>query len=375
MEAVELTKNISEWDKFCLTSDGAWFWHTTGWMDYTLNYQPQLNSRSSAFMVVENGKLMAAVPLMIEEHTYNGGQRFFEFSFGGASCWSAALANGLSPKKRDDVIRFVFDYIDKLARANNIARVSLKISPLIPSFWEYSKSFIVNSVKFGYVDISLATSVIDLGLPVDQLWRNLSEGHRRNVNKGIRSGINTCFFDQDEIDFNTFEKYRVMHHKAAGRATRPPITFKMMYDWVMRRSAVLFAAKKGETFIGFSYVIVYKDGAYYGSGANDPDYPKEPLGHVLHWQAIKWLKSHGYRYYEMGLQQYRALPYDFPSEKELTIARFKRGFGGGSVPLLIREKYCSPELYRLVNTERMGRYYAMVGAKEEKDGQCLGESV
>ena len=315
MEAVEFTKNISEWDEFCLTSDGAWFWHTTGWMDYTVNYQPQLNSRSSAFIVVENGKIMAAVPLMIEEHTYNGGKRFFEFSFGGATCWSPALANGLSPKKRDDVLRFVSDHIDKLARANNIARVSLRISPLIPSFWEYSKSFIVNSVKFGYVDISLATSVIDLRLPVDQLWRNLSEGHRRNVNKGIRSSINTCFFDHDEIDYDTFEKYRLMHHKAAGRATRPPVTFKMMYDWIMQRSAVLFAAKKGETFIGFSYVIVYKDGAYYGSGANDPDYPKEPLGHVLHWQAIKWLKSHRYRYYEMGSSSIVLCPTIFPRKR------------------------------------------------------------
>jgi len=48
-----------EWEAFCGTSPDAWFWHTSGWLEYTLNYRPELKSKGNAAMY----GMMAKVPL------------------------------------------------------------------------------------------------------------------------------------------------------------------------------------------------------------------------------------------------------------------------------------------------------------------------
>ena len=42
MEIVSLSRPYWEkWNKFCIQSDDAWFWHTTWWMEYALKHNPE----------------------------------------------------------------------------------------------------------------------------------------------------------------------------------------------------------------------------------------------------------------------------------------------------------------------------------------------
>lgn len=297
---------------------------------------------------------MSTIPLTLEEREH-GQQKVFEFSFGGSHCWAPALAKDMQMEKRAKVLKVVFQHIDELAHKHDVVRVAFKLSPLSASFGANGLSFISDLLRFGYADVSLATQIVDLSLSEKQLLGAMSKGHRADIMRG-RKSLTVHVFDRNRIEAETFEKYRLMHHKAAGRITRPRITFKMMYDWIAQGNAVLLGAETGGEFVGFLYALLYKEGAYYASGANDPDRTREPIGHALQWQAIQWLKDHGYRYYEIGMQQFGVQPYDFPSEKDLNIARFKRGFGGLTLPLLIKEKYYSSEFYQRVNAERVERY-------------------
>jgi len=78
----KLTKEKhKEWDNFCLLSDEAWFWHTSGWLTYTVNYRPSLNTKDFSFFVLKEGKIKAVVPLMLESHKSESGEDFLEFSF------------------------------------------------------------------------------------------------------------------------------------------------------------------------------------------------------------------------------------------------------------------------------------------------------
>ena len=98
--------------------------------------------------------------------------------------------------------------------------------------------------------------------------------------------------------------------------------------------------KRAKTIIAFSLFIKFKDGAYYGSAADDPDVQVDvPIAHIIQWKAIEWLKEKKIKYYEIGWQQFGNQFYDFPSYKELSICFFKRGFGGLSVPLFRGEKF------------------------------------
>ena len=153
-----------------------------------------------------------------------------------------------------------------------------------------------------------------------------------------------------------FPAYRAMHALAAGRVTRPPGTFDLMEAWLATSAGALVRAVKDGTAVGFMYLILHGESAYYASAANHPDYGDDPVGHVLHAAAIDWLRDCGLRRYELGLQQFGPLPYNLPSGKDLGIARFKRGFGGQTVPLLVREKWYSPLAYQRTTAERTERY-------------------
>ena len=356
MQIVPLTKECyADWDRFCLESDDAWFWHTTEWLEFTLHFRPELKSESKSFFVTDGSRILAICPLILEITEYQG-QEVKEFSYGGSFGFTPALANELSEAKRDELFKLVFRHVDELARDNQVQRISIECSPLSPRFLNSHLPEHNYLVKHGFIDVSLSTQVIDLSKSLQALRRGMRKGHRYDIDRGIRS-LEFMVFDKDNITKVIFEEYRDLHHKAADRVTRPLVTFQMMHDWITQGNAILAAASLQGRFVGFAHVNTYKDGAYYGSAANDPDLPAQtPAGHALQWTVITWLKEHGFRYYETGLQQYGWLPHDFPSEKQINIARFKRGFGGYTVPLFRGEKYWSRQYYLRVGTERLQRY-------------------
>jgi len=156
---------------------------------------------------------------------------------------------------------------------------------------------------------------------------------------------------------DAFDAYQQMHQRAAGRVTRPQRTFDLMRTWLGTGHAVLFAARRGGGFLGFAYVLRFARGAYYASAANDPDESREPVGHAVQWRALTWLRDNGITTYELGAQPFGAVPHDDASEKELAIARFKRGFGGIAVPLFAGERYWTADAMAPV-AARLARFVA-----------------
>ncbi len=355
MNMVPLTEDIyKEWDEFCLSSDSAWFYHTTKYLAYTLNYMPQLKPVSLSFALTEDSKILAICPLLLETIRF-GGEEVLEFSYSGSSTWAPAFANEVSSKKKEKLINITFDHIDQLALENGVVRASFKLSPLAPAYLNSKLPQNNYLMKYGYIDISLNTQIIYLGQSLETIRHGMRKGHTYDINMGLRQ-LEVTVFDKNNITRDAFNEYCELHHKAAGRITRPLITFDMMYDWILQGDAILVGASLNGKYVGFSLVVTYKKAAYYGSACNDPDYPDLPCGHVLQWRTIEWLKEHGFEYYETGLQQYNCLPHDSPSLDGINISFFKRGFGGFTAPYFIAEKYYSKDYYLKVNLERVNKY-------------------
>lgn len=328
MELSQLVKD--KWDIFCLTND-AWFWHTTRWLDYSVIYH---QAQSLSFMVTENSQVLAICPLLLKDN------EFIMF-------WSPAFAD-LPDKKKEKVINFAFEHIDRFALENKVSRASFMLYPL--SFPKYNYL-----MRHGYIDISLNTQVIDLTQDIKAIHGAMRKGHDYDTDRGLKS-LDISIFDKDNIIRQDFDNYCFLHHKDAGKITRPQVTFDMQYWWILEGNAILLGAKLKDKFVGFSYIFTYNDKAYYGSACSDPEMPNLPVGHTLNWKAIEWLKAHGFEYYELGWQQYGVLPYDFPSKKEVEISFFKRGFGGFTIPLFRGEKYYGKDYYLKVNLERVRNY-------------------
>lgn len=351
MEIVPLTKKFYPlWNGFALASNDAWFLHTTDWLEYILYLKPKLQSRNLSFFVYKQNKIVAIVPLTMEVSKKN----FYEFSFAGEKNPGPALSNSLKSKKRQEVYKFIFKEIDRIAVKNKIARTVFKLTPLAPTFLKkpYSFNYLM---QYGYVDTSLNTQLIDLTKSREALWQNLRRNHRRNIEKAKKI-LKIKSYTSKNITKDIFTAYKKTHHKAAGRKTRPDKTFKLMYDWIKKDSGSLVTVEFKSRPVGFEYYLVYKNNVYGASAANNPDYKHLPIRHFLEWQAILWMKKQGFSFYEIGLQQYGILPYDFPDKKQLNISHFKKGFGGFTIPCLMGEKFYSKKYYQKIAGKREKRF-------------------
>lgn len=359
LRIVKLTEDkYQDWDSFCFKSDDAWFWHTLGWLNYTWYYRPELKTKDFSFLVYKNNTVVAIVPLTLEVYK-KGYETVSEFSFGGSAIPGPALANNLEKiekdrLERDRVYDLIFNEIDRLARENNVKRVSIRQAPLSKSF--LNKGIPFNYLmRFGYTDNSLNTRLIDLHKNQEGLWNDLRRNHRRNIKKGDKFKV--TFYTKENITEELFMNYKELHRMAAGRQTRPDATFELMYQWLEQGSAFLTAVKFENKFIGFEYYSIYKNNVYGFSAANDPDYERDfSIRHLLEWETICWMKKKGFDFYEIGLQQFGILPYDFPDKKQLDISHFKKGFGGFIVPLFIGEKYYDKTFFLKTYQDRVKKF-------------------
>lgn len=353
-------KHRQAWDGFCLQSSEAWFWHTTHWLDYTLAYRPECAPASHSFLAFAGGKIAAICPLVLET-SHEAGEEVRQFSYGGDPVPAPAFADGLAENTRRDVARAVYRQIDELAAANRVQRISFRISPPAPFFWRFTPPEPNPLLREGFSDVSLLTQVIDLTLPEEQLLRDMRKGHRADIKRAEKI-MCASVLDTSNITADAFERYRLLHRKAAGRTTRPLKTFELMHSWIQQGLAVLSCATYGKD-IGFALISVYKDGAYYSSGCVDPEFNHLPVGHLLQWRAMQWLKAHRTRHYEIGIQLSSSQPHSIVSEKEWNISFFKRGFGGATVPAWRAEKFYDEAFCRRVLQERAEQYSRTVSSR------------
>ena len=164
MEILPLTKDeYQQWNEFCLTSSDAWFWHSAYWLEYTLDYIA--GSSSLSFMVMENKQTLAICPLILKDNEFD-------------LFWAPTFAD-MSDKKKERVIDFTFEQIDRLALENKVKRASFMIYPL--SFPKYNYL-----MKQGYIDISLNTQVIDLRQDLKAIHSAMRKGHDYDIDRKLK---------------------------------------------------------------------------------------------------------------------------------------------------------------------------------------------
>ena len=355
MEIVSLSRDHWEkWNQFCIQSDDAWFWHTTWWLEYTLEHKPELLGSSKSFFITDGSRILAICPLIVEAHE-NQGVGHKEFSYSGSYGIAPATSNELSGKGRRKILRLLFDHIDSLAVNNHVERMSLRCSPLSPSYSIASAPQSNWLMRYNLMDVSLNTQVIDLDDDLANIWRSMRRDTRKQIDNASRD-LTVQIFNNENITLNIFEKYRELHCLAAGRVTRPESTFEIMYSWIQMGLAILAGAILEGQYVGFFFVTTYKSGAYNGSSCRDSNYRKFPIGHFLRWEIAQWLKAQDFKYYEIGIQQYNWLLHDFPSQREINISEAKRGLGGLTIPLFQAEKYYSKDYFRQILQNRVDRY-------------------
>ncbi len=344
----------AEWDAFCRAQGSAWFWHTTDWTRYMLAARPEREGRSLAFTVRDGKELVAVVPLAVEGD---------ELVLGGAPCWAPAISAELNEARAERVLRTIFEHVDALAAEHGAVRAAFQLSPLAGS-----QPVAAAMLRAGYLEIGRTSQVLELGAGAETLRRGMTKGHRAAVKRGAEM-FNVELLSGAAASNAALHEFRALHEAAAGRQTRPPETYDQMAEWAQRGEALLALVGDGDTYIGGSYVSVFSGRAYYMSAAMDRSLSDQPVGHALQWAAIEWLIAHGVESYELGLQQFGPALHDVPTEKERSISRFKRGFGGVLRLAPAWERWYSAEAFRTALTARVDAYAATLETMRETSSE------
>ncbi|MBU4348540.1 GNAT family N-acetyltransferase [Patescibacteria group bacterium] len=337
MKIVDFSEiNKQEWDNFCLKSDSAWLRHTSHWIKFSEeNGDSNLNL---SFGVIEDGKLLAVIPLIAQPIPDEAG--LMEFEMGGNSIPFPVLLNSIPDSLKNEIIKLIFKEIDNRAKNHKISYSRFFIDPLIePLLNDFYKSNPL--LEFGFNDSSLATNIIDLSLEEDSILRGMRKGHKSDIKFALKNkDQEVVFFDKENISSEIFDKYKDIYFSAAGKKVGNDKRWKNTLELIKDGFAILIMIKRGGNYISGIIILCYKNKSYYGFSATLPDFKKERgVGHLLQWETIKYLKNKGFKYYETGWNFLPIISEDVYSQKELNISFFKAGFGGKKYPLFRGEKF------------------------------------
>lgn len=297
MAMIKLTPEHNErWNKFALKNH--WFFHSTHWIEYIMNSKIGVEFIDHSFFTETNRAITNIVPLVQE------GDKL------------------ISPGFIEE--REILKEINQIATDNNIKHIQ------------------VNADIKKYLGLTNYTCVLDL----DDI--KPSKGHK----SGIKKGELYLSFN-GSLDFERFRKY---YTNVAKKKTRPKKTFELLKKWAKQDSGMLLEAFLGEITVGYIYILHWGKYAYYFMSCVPMPYKQYNVTHFLMSKAFEILRDKGVTQLEMGEQSFNSLHYH-PIEKERSISKFKRGFGGNIIIKPASEYFMSQEYMIDVYANRIHEYW------------------
>lgn len=276
--------------------------------------------------VVRNQEIPIAVcPLLIESVD---GRTQGSYS-GGAHLPLPLFHPQLGAKQRRALEKFVFEEAIERLTARGSRRWLIESDVLSIGTDALDDQF---ASRVGALDVSILCHVIDLTQPDDELWSQFRHSAKSTINAGLKT-YDFLVYDKSNFTHEVGERHRLLHHKCAGRITRPISTFHKMYSWVSEGSGLMFEQKYLGNTVQMIFVAVGNRTASGASAADDPDFKwKIPLTHSMNYYIYQETRRRGIKYYDVGETSYRNTPFRMLSEKESSICNFKRGFGKQTLP-------------------------------------------
>lgn len=168
--------------------------------------------------------------------------------------------------------------------------------------------------------INLTESEVNLEAQIRKSYKSLINWGKKNLVLRIR--------DKNNVSAKDIESFRKLHISAAGRETRPRITWDLQYEMIKRNEAFAVLGELEGELVTAALFPCSKKYCFYGVSASKRELFDKSLSHAALWEAILHAKKNGCRYFELGMQCYSHQGGDPCLPKDLNISVFKHGFGG-----------------------------------------------
>lgn len=263
-----------EWNQNIGKINGITFNYTAQWLSFCLEYATGITANES-FLVLENGKAMAAAVIYVEEFS---GKR--QISWNGSYCQAPYIDDSLEYRMQEKYMKKILAYIDGLAESYQCTKIMLKADPLGNPQQKtifYNYNFLL---KHGYLDESGMTQLIDLRRSKEGLYADIRKGHKSDLKKGRIYDIQ--IYDKDSMTEELIERYREIYEEDAGRVTRNSELYHFYLDFIKNGMGLAAFGESDGKEIGVALVTMYKNTAYYSSYAElTAELNHVPVGHIL----------------------------------------------------------------------------------------------
>jgi len=269
-----------------------------------------------SFIVSHEGLPLCAVFITVHVETSNI-----------VSCYNIPCAyyeiEGLYGKKKRQLGKTIKEEFLRIIDAREL--ISL-------SFEERSESLSIMGTTLleqGFTPNITFVQIIDLTKSEEKLWSELRKGYKSSVT-WAKKNMSIALYDHQAITSDIYESFRNLHIAAAGRETRSVETWKTQMDMVHNKEAFVIVGTMGDEVVTAALFLYNKEKCFYGVSASHPNMSNKPLSHIILWNAIVHSGSLGCDYFEIGEQLFDGQLIDgkAPSNKELSLSFFKKGFGG-----------------------------------------------
>mgnify|MGYP000232167296 CR=1 FL=1 len=324
-----------QWDEVVNLFDGT-IYHTSWFFEYMTIYHKNIHIQNYSFSILNDTEVVALIPLFVEKI-----DNMWQVSMGEESITSVLYDSNLKQKDILSIFQLFTRHIDEIAKEKLCSLSRFNISPLMT----VSRDININFYKlFGYKDQILIPSwyvfkcdfayVIDLSMPLEQLYSNVRRRYKSFINKTLKLA-NHIILDQDNLNKEVFCKYINFYYSIKGNR-RTSEAFDKDYEAIKNGLEVIFICEYNDKYIGAIAIHQYNNMARYNSALTvtiDNLYPN----HSLVWKSIEYLKKNNCKYYEIGEQVCDNGSYEI-SKKEKDLSFFKAGWGGDLYPWMKAQK-------------------------------------
>ena len=264
--------------------------------------------RDSSFALFDRGKPVAAAICGSIEGTlcyYGMPMKLF-------------LDEGLGARSFRRILTHVLERLHSIRQESGATSCEIDDSPLKTTTSRMGR-FLHSAGALQRLDLR---AVVDLALSNEEITANVRKGHRYCINWGRRN-LGLSYVNADNPDLAMFRAYQDFHKRIAGRVTRPQASWDIMFETIAGGGGELSLGHDDSgSFVSGTLVIDGDKVPQYASAVYDRARFEKPLGHWPVFDAILRAKKRGMSYFDLG---------EIPaagtaSDKELSIAMFKRGF-------------------------------------------------
>lgn len=259
--------------------------------------------RDLSFIVARGDDVKAVVPCAL---------------LNGALTYTAAGIRAYYAQDEKKLLRAIYDYLLALATEHTAANIIIDdpfIAPEI-SFWGYE------SYKCNAIPTAILNAEIDLTLSADDIHRGVRDSYRSLITQA-RKTLSITPVTAANVTPGIFDEFREFHARVAGRVTRLRESWDTQYQMVKSGCAELIMAHmEPHGLVSASLFTDYADVTTYAVAVYNRDLFDLPLAHALVYDGIFRAKDRGQKRFFLGPLP----PEGRASEKEISIARFKKGF-------------------------------------------------